>query len=188
MENRTLDQYALDVYAQRINAEGDFLWGESGAAVSTANLMQEWPVGISDGWGGAIFTWQDYRNAFGNPLNTQIYAQRLSGGGIPGDLWPTSVATTPPAVDLSVRCAPNPTSNVTSISYSSTRAGELRLTIYDAFGRPVRVLRNGSVDVGRHQETWDGRDSQGKLVSTGVYFVLLDSETGRKSSKLLVMR
>ena len=70
-----------DVYAQRINASGALLWKANGAPICTAIGNQSLPEVISDGVGGAIITWWDYRNG----INYDIYAQRIDGSGL--NLW-----------------------------------------------------------------------------------------------------
>ncbi len=67
-----------DIYAQRINATGTVQWTIDGMAICTATNDQYYPVTIADGVGGAIITWQDYRNN----NNTDIYAQRIDSAGI----------------------------------------------------------------------------------------------------------
>ncbi len=70
-----------DIYAQRINASGAVQWAANGVALCTAANDQDKPVPASDGAGGAIVAWEDYRNG----ANYDIYAQRVSGSG--GVLW-----------------------------------------------------------------------------------------------------
>jgi hypothetical protein len=66
-----------NIYAQRISAAGAVQWSANGVALCTASGVQNGPAIATDGAGGAIVTWVDYRNA----TNTDIYAQRVSAGG-----------------------------------------------------------------------------------------------------------
>jgi hypothetical protein len=70
-----------DVRAQRIDANGDTLWAADGVPICTAVYMQYLAGIISDGSGGAIITWSDYRNG----ADFNIYAQRIDGNG--DTLW-----------------------------------------------------------------------------------------------------
>lgn len=63
-----------DIVAQRINGAGTALWSTS---ICNANSLQNSPQLISDGAGGAIITWEDWRN-FSQP---DIYTQRISFNG-----------------------------------------------------------------------------------------------------------
>jgi hypothetical protein len=67
-----------DVYAQRISADGTLLWGATGVAVSTAASTQDASSVTTDGAGGAIIAWWDYRNG---DQNCDVYAQRVSAAG-----------------------------------------------------------------------------------------------------------
>jgi hypothetical protein len=66
-----------DIYAQRISATGEQLWGDFGKAVCTAEASQLAPEITTDGQGGAIITWFDYRGGTGE----DIFAQRLDSQG-----------------------------------------------------------------------------------------------------------
>lgn len=66
-----------DIYAQRISGTGATLWAGNGLAVCTATNNQERPLLASDGAGGAIITWQDYRNGSDN----DTYIQRVQASG-----------------------------------------------------------------------------------------------------------
>ncbi|MBI3193956.1 MAG: hypothetical protein HYZ34_05720, partial [Ignavibacteriae bacterium] len=67
-----------DIYAQRVNASGVVQWTADGVAISTATSYQQFPQMVSDGGGGAIITWYDYRNG----TTADIYVQRINGSGI----------------------------------------------------------------------------------------------------------
>lgn len=66
-----------NIYAQHVNSNGNTQWTPNGAAISTADGAQVVPQIISDGGGGAIITWHDYRS--GDP---DIYVQRVNSNGI----------------------------------------------------------------------------------------------------------
>lgn len=68
-----------DIYAQRLSgSDGAQLWAAGGRAICTAANSQYYPEAVSDGAGGAIITWQDYRGG-----NYDIYAQRVNVPGTP---------------------------------------------------------------------------------------------------------
>jgi hypothetical protein len=65
-----------DIYAQRVSSSGVVLWAVDGLLISTARDDQTWPEIISDGAGGAIITWRDYRNGYAD-----VYAQKVDASG-----------------------------------------------------------------------------------------------------------
>jgi len=70
-----------DIYAQRVNAAGVPQWTTNGVVVCDAANGQLDPQLVEDGAGGFIIAWQDFRSGG----NFDIYAQRISGSGVP--LW-----------------------------------------------------------------------------------------------------
>ena len=75
-DSRIVNTY--DIYAQRIDAAGVVQWTTDGVPICTDTLNQQLPKIISDGAGGAIITWDDFRNG----INHDIYAQRINGDGV----------------------------------------------------------------------------------------------------------
>ena len=67
-----------DIYAQRINKAGDVLWTSNGVAICTETESQYEPQLVSDGIGGAIISWEDWRSV----SNLDIYAQRIDSNGV----------------------------------------------------------------------------------------------------------
>jgi hypothetical protein len=67
-----------DIFASRLNAAGVPQWGASGTPVAVATDLQQRPVTVADGSGGAIVAWEDRRLGFGN---TDIRAQRINSAG-----------------------------------------------------------------------------------------------------------
>ena len=66
-----------DIYAQKVSSDGTVLWAADGVALCTATGNHLYPTIVSDGAGGAIVTWHDYRS----DTNYDIYAQKISSAG-----------------------------------------------------------------------------------------------------------
>ncbi|NOS85862.1 MAG: T9SS type A sorting domain-containing protein [Ignavibacteria bacterium] len=67
-----------DIYAQRVNSSGNIMWSLNGLPVCVVVFEQDTISMVSDGLGGAILTWQDYRS---NNGFADIYAQRVNPSG-----------------------------------------------------------------------------------------------------------
>jgi hypothetical protein len=67
-----------NIYAQGLLSTGAPVWALNGAEVCTATQDQRLPQIVSDGNGGAIITWFDYRTS--NATGSDIYAQRMVAG------------------------------------------------------------------------------------------------------------
>jgi len=68
---------ARNIFAQKIDTNGDFLWGDEGTAVTDLPGRQEDPVAITDGSGGAYIAWVDYRF----DEEGDIYIQHVDSNG-----------------------------------------------------------------------------------------------------------
>ena len=64
---------------------------------------------------------------------------------------------------------PNPFNPSTVIALTATRDQQVRLEVFDARGRLVRLLHDGALSAGRHELVWDGRDDTGQVAAAGVY-------------------
>ncbi|UCE18504.1 MAG: dockerin type I repeat-containing protein [Gemmatimonadota bacterium] len=74
------------VYCQRLDSEGNRLWPSEGVILNE-NISTYSPVNItSDGYGGAIVTWKDARNA----VDGDIYAIRVTSEGSIASGWPSN--------------------------------------------------------------------------------------------------
>ncbi len=71
---------------------------------------------------------------------------------------------------------PNPFNPSTSIAFTLDRAGAARLEIFDLRGRIVTVLVDEVLPAGRHEVMWDGTDSSGRAMSSGVYLSRFEAD------------
>jgi flagellar hook assembly protein FlgD len=93
-----------------------------------------------------------------------------------------------PTVFTLFQNTPNPFNPATAIPFSLSRPERVRLTVYDALGRAVAVLASGSFAAGSHTVRWDGRDTRGNAVSSGVYLYRLDAGGKAETRKMLLAR
>jgi hypothetical protein len=81
---------------------------------------------------------------------------------------------------------PNPFRRATRISYDVPVGGKIYLSIYDADGRQIKELVEGSRGRGRYSLNWDGRDKTGRTCPAGVYFCCLKAEDYYAAKKMLI--
>jgi hypothetical protein len=70
-----------DIFAQRVDFAGAVQWTANGVAICTAPYSQYSDQFISDGAGGAIITWVDYRTSSNYVSQADIFAQRMDSSG-----------------------------------------------------------------------------------------------------------
>lgn len=87
---------------------------------------------------------------------------------------------------------PNPFNPSTNIRYQLPESAQVRLSVYTLNGALVRVLENGIQNAGEHQSIWNGENSQGNAVASGVYIYRLEARSGsevfNQSAKMTLTR
>jgi len=84
---------------------------------------------------------------------------------------------------------PNPFNPRTRIRFDLPREQAVSLRVYDPSGRLVRTLLDRvPLPAGYHEYTWNGRDNRGGRVGSGLYFYLLDSQEGRLTGKMTMIK
>jgi flagellar hook assembly protein FlgD len=58
--------------------------------------------------------------------------------------------------------------------------------VYDILGREIVTLVHEQKPAGTYNVFWDGRDTQGKTVSSGVYFYSVE-HSGQRIAKQMVL-
>jgi len=83
---------------------------------------------------------------------------------------------------------PNPFNSSTTLSFDLPDGGIIELAIYNILGERVATLAHGEYTSGRHALTWDGRNKDGEMAASGVYFSVLRQDGREKSIKLLYLK
>jgi hypothetical protein len=66
--------------------------------------------------------------------------------------------------------------------------GSAEVVLHDVSGRLVRTIARGEWAAGQHFATWDGRDDQGNVVASGIYFLRVSAAGNVTSQNLVVVR
>jgi hypothetical protein len=83
---------------------------------------------------------------------------------------------------------PNPFNPLTEIRFSLGKAGPVVLRIFDLQGRLIRTLVEEDRPAGEHKVVWDGTDSEGRPVASGVFFYRLVNQDGTLSKSMLLVK
>jgi hypothetical protein len=100
---------------------------------------------------------------------------------------PTSARTPQSGVELGQN-HPNPFNPSTRISFILPQQAHATLRVYDAGGRYVATLLDGVAGEGLNSVVWDGRDTSGRALGSGVYFYRLESGSVEVSRKMLMLK
>ena len=83
---------------------------------------------------------------------------------------------------------PNPFNPTTTISYYLDKKTNVELKIYNVQGRLVKTMVNAVEAKGDHNVVWDGTNTNGTPVSTGIYFYSLITKNSKQVRKMLLTR
>lgn len=83
---------------------------------------------------------------------------------------------------------PNPFNPSTTIQYGLKEASSVRINVYNSRGQLVRTLINESKAAGTYRVVWDGKDSNNRSVSSGIYYFRMEAQDYVKTNKGLLIK
>ena len=124
---------------------------------------------------------------------TAFYSDPDDPGDPPDDFVPNIVpeSTVHPDKFVLYQNYPNPFNPVTEIRYTLPAGAPVYrvvIKIYDALGRLVKVLENGSKTPGTFSVVWDGTNMQGLSAPSGVYFYTIQAGSFQATKKMLMVK
>jgi hypothetical protein len=140
-------------------------WGDA-ARLSRADGESMLPVVAANVYGDPCVAWTDLRHG-----NADLYFRSTPGQS---GVAVTSDGVDDPADRPCVRMGqprPVPSAARIDIPLEIVKASDVRVDIFSVRGDWVAAVAAGQYLAGVHRLTWDGRNSQGAVVSPGVYFV-----------------
>lgn len=100
------------------------------------------------------------------------------------------VGSSAPPIEYSLEASyPNPFNPRTNIKYALSKAGFIRLAVFDLMGREVASLANGYHEAGSYSATWDA-----STLSSGPYYIRIEVTNNlsqilfSKTTKVLFMK
>jgi len=112
-----------------------------------------------------------------------LYLRELAGPAGPAAIRPAPAGCPLPYPCVSV--LPNPVVRQALVRYEVPRNTTASVSVFDAGGRLVRRLVEGSFSAGEHQFSWDCTARDGRVVAPGVYFVRLQTGASAGTCKVL---
>jgi hypothetical protein len=106
---------------------------------------------------------------------------------------PTPVVTETPVDGLPRHCQlsqnyPNPFNASTEICYEIPQDGHVTMRLFNSLGQEVRTLVDTHQAADRYEVIWDGRDSFGRAVASGIFFCRLKAGSFGKTIKMVLLR
>jgi hypothetical protein len=83
---------------------------------------------------------------------------------------------------------PNPFNPTVSIKYNLPLAGQVQVKVFDILGRPVKELVDSRQNSGWHDITWNATNEWGNNVSSGIYFIQVQTGYSVQMKKAVLLR
>ena len=83
---------------------------------------------------------------------------------------------------------PNPFNPITNIRYSLAKNTMTSVIIYNILGKQVVKLIDKEMNKGNHILQWDGKNNDGQLVGTGLYYYRLETNDYVKTRKMVLLK
>lgn len=83
---------------------------------------------------------------------------------------------------------PNPFNPATTIRYDLKAETRVTLRVFNLLGQEVRTLVDGRESAGYKVIEWDGKNNQGRAVSTGIYLYRLEAGNFVKTRKMMMLK
>lgn len=83
---------------------------------------------------------------------------------------------------------PNPFNPETTIRFSIPDKGEVKLSIFNIKGQKVKTLLNSNMPAGKHSIVWDGKNDNGRLSASGIYFTRIEHAGKVKINKMIMLK
>jgi len=108
-------------------------------------------------------------------------------GNIPTNVEDIETGQLPESYSLSQNY-PNPFNPTTFIEFELPRSSHVRLTVYNLLGEEVRTLLDEEVSMGRKRVMWDGIDTGGDPVPSGVYLYRIEAGSFSEAKKMMLLK
>lgn len=83
---------------------------------------------------------------------------------------------------------PNPFNPDVNIAFNLARSEMVSVDIYNIRGQKVRSLHHGTLPGGNHKLLWNGKDTNGRGVSSGIYFARIKTRNSSRAIKMMLMK
>ena len=143
------------------------------------NVTDYW----TDTWRWSVFTWAEIRGDYLFTAGTKLYYDSFGSffkvfqvNTHPSSLSKRSTSSTILSTTcISFEIFPNPFNSTAKITIQLPENDNITIAIYDITGRKVKNYTPGIIPKGSHSFVWDGTNNDGYRVSSGLYFIRLET-------------
>ena len=145
----------------------------------------------SDLEGAGTLLYLSFRLPDATPLIISLDQLTLNGQPLTPVLQPLALdpkALAMPQTYSLYQNLPNPFNPQTTIRYDLPEPTHVKLAIYNITGQVISELISQTQPMGRYEVVWNGTNTQGQFVSSGIYFLHMDTPTFEQTRKMILLR
>lgn len=83
---------------------------------------------------------------------------------------------------------PNPFNPTTTIRFTVAAPSNVKILIFDSLGRHINTLLNEAMTAGDYQVVWNGRNTGGQSVPSGVYFYRMEAGQAATTRSMILLK
>ncbi|MEW5796841.1 MAG: T9SS type A sorting domain-containing protein [Candidatus Zixiibacteriota bacterium] len=197
--NQMYEVYLGSMGVPRVSLLGTLPIAVTSSAIGPFTLYTIGPMGVCvfdlgnffprllryGGYGGSLVAYGDSVLATSDGTAIHLYSNRDGTITFTPVEEPTSIAA---PTGYLLPNYPNPFNPRTTIDFDVPRFGRVEIDVFDILGRQVATLFEGPASLGVHSVTWDGTDSEGRRVASGVYFYRMTMDDFSESRKMILLK
>ena len=134
---------------------------------------------------------KDYSFTDNNPMGGSSLSYRLKQINVDGSYQyydPITVELAVSGDPQLLQNSPNPFNPSTTIKFYIPNTSDVSIKIYDIMGREVATLINKQTTAGYHNVYWNGKNSRGENVASGVYLYRLTAGNFSETKKMNLLK
>ncbi len=134
------------------------------------------------GTGEVRLYWAGLQGILSNGADTQIVlvSAENTAGTAPDPGLPRAVSL--------AQNYPNPFNSETMISFYIPHSDEVEISIHDILGRKISSIRQRIQRPGNYSILWDGRNSNGSGLPSGIYFYRMQTSSATLTKRMILLR
>jgi hypothetical protein len=175
----TPENWDVDSYTVCFSSDGGESWEIVASDVTAQSIIVDVPLIDSEQALYKVYAYQG-DEIVGYDTSDGVFTISATGAGILDDMKPIVFMLRPNV--------PNPFVGTTMVRFDLPKDVHVTLNIYDVRGRLIKNLVNQGLTAGRYSIGWDGKDTDGDRVASGVYYYRIDAGQWNDTQTMVVVR
>jgi len=161
--------------------------GNTPASIGDLDADGDWDIIAGNSYGAYVV---DAKLPKGEKIPWRTYRGNYFRTGFYGDNELSSVTDLTPEIPkyALTQNYPNPFNPTTRIKFALKQSEKVRVDVFNLKGQKVKTLLNKVMNEGEHEIVWNGKDSNNKSVSSGIYFYKMSASRYSNVKKMILLK